>query len=310
MQPDSLAVKAVPRPGGSVYRGRFAPSPTGALHFGSLVAAVGSWLRARQAGGSWLLRIEDLDPPREIAGAAQQQIATLAAFGMQSDEPIVWQHQRSEAYAAALQQLVADDQAFACWCSRNDLLRSNGLHQGPCVAAADPARTPAWRLRVPDLCIGFDDGLAGRFEQNLADDVGDFVLRRVEGYYAYQLAVVVDDAWQGISEIVRGADLLDSTPRQLWLQRQLGVAQPDYVHLPLALGPDGRKLSKQYAALPVDAADPLPALRAALGFLGLPAPLLAGAHTPTNLLTAATTRFDLAAIPQLPANVHLRHGMS
>lgn len=309
MQPSPPFVAATPRPTGG-YRGRFAPSPTGALHFGSLVAAVGSWLRARQAAGRWLLRIEDLDPPREIAGAAAQQIATLAAFGMEPDEPVIWQHQRHDAYAAALQQLADAGQAFPCWCSRSDLLRSNGLHRGACVATPDPGRTPAWRLRVPDRVVGFDDALAGRFEHNLAETVGDFVLRRVEGFYAYQLAVVVDDAWQGVTEVVRGADLLDSTPRQIWLQQQLGLPTPAYVHLPLALGPDGRKLSKQDAAVPVDPADPVPALRAALAFLGQP-PAAAGAPpTPANLLAAAVERFDLAAIPQVSAVVHLRHGMS
>jgi glutamyl-Q tRNA(Asp) synthetase len=298
MPPSRPFVTATPRPA-SGYRGRFAPSPTGALHFGSLVAAVGSWLRARQAGGRWLLRIEDLDPPREIAGAAAQQIATLSAFGMAADEPVIWQHDRHEAYAAALQQLADAGQAFPCWCSRSDLLRSNGLHRGACVAAPDPARTPAWRLRVPDRVIGFDDGLVGHFGHNLAEAVGDFVLRRVEGFYAYQLAVVVDDAWQGITEVVRGADLLDSTPRQIWLQQQLGLPRPGYVHLPLALGPDGRKLSKQDAALPVDSTDPLPALRAALAFLGLPPMTLVGPHTPAKLLAAAVDRFALAAIPQI-----------
>lgn len=294
---------------GCDYRGRFAPSPTGALHFGSLVAAVGSWLRARSQGGCWLLRIEDLDPPREIAGAADDQIATLAAFGMESDEAVVWQHTRCEAYAAALAALAARGLAFPCWCSRSDLARSDGLHHGTCLAAPDPARTPAWRARVPAETVTFDDRLAGRSTQRLQDEVGDFVLRRVEGYFAYQLAVVVDDAWQGVNEVVRGADLLDSTPRQIWLQRELGLPTPAYVHLPLALGPDGRKLSKQDRALPVDAAEPLPALRAALRFLGLPAALCASAGSVTTLLRAAVPAFDLAALADAAkTNVQLHHG--
>jgi glutamyl-Q tRNA(Asp) synthetase len=290
------------------YRGRFAPSPTGALHFGSLVAALGSWLRARQQAGSWLVRIEDLDPPREVAGAARQQLATLAAFGMESDEPVVWQHQRADAYAEALATLAARDLAFPCWCSRSDLLRNNGLHRGACVAAPDPARAPAWRARVPERTIAFDDLVLGHHAQALAVEVGDFVIRRVEGYFAYQLAVVVDDAWQGISEIVRGADLLDSTPRQLWLQEQLGLPQPRHAHLPLALGADGRKLSKQDSALPVDAADPLPALRAALQFLGVSAQQLPAHGTVKSLLAQALHVFDLGAVPRTPAIVQMHHG--
>jgi glutamyl-Q tRNA(Asp) synthetase len=292
------------------YRGRFAPSPTGALHFGSLVAALGSWLRARSQGGCWIIRIEDLDPPREVAGAALQQIATLAAFGLTSDEAIVWQHTRHEAYAAALEQLVEREHAFACWCSRADLLRSNGLHRSPCVAAPDPHRAPAWRLRVPDRIVGFDDTLLGHYEQSLIDSVGDFVVRRVEGYFAYQLAVVVDDAAQGISEVVRGADLLDSTPRQILLQQRLHLPTPAYLHLPLALDADGRKLSKQDSALPVGADDPLPVLRAALAFLGVPRERLDGLRTVDALLVAALHAFELAAIPHTPAIVRMHHGLS
>lgn len=292
------------------YRGRFAPSPTGALHFGSLVAALGSWLRARQADGCWVVRIEDLDPPREIAGAAEGQIATLAAFGLDSDEPVIWQHERHDAYAAALQRLVDRNQAFPCWCSRADLLRSNGLHHSPCLAAPDPGRTPAWRLQVPDITVGFDDALLGRCTQQLRVEVGDFVIRRVEGYFAYQLAVVVDDAAQGITEVVRGADLLDSTPRQIFLQRCLGFPTPRYLHLPLVLGSDGRKLSKQDQALPVDAADPLPALRHALAFLGIPAARLPVAGSVAELLHCALAVFDAAAIPHHASIVRTRHGLA
>lgn len=279
------------------YRGRFAPSPTGRLHFGSLIAAVGSWLRARAAGGTWLVRVEDIDPPREIAGAAADILATLAAFGLEPDEPVLWQHARADAYDAALAQLRAHDLAFACWCSRADLAAQGGLHRGPCIAAADPSRPPAWRARVPAQTVAFRDALAGDYAQHLRDEAGDFVVRRVEGYYAYQLAVVVDDAYQRITEVVRGADLLDSTPRQIWLQRALGLPTPAYLHLPLALGPDGRKLSKQDSALPVDGADPLPALRAALAFLGVAAPIVAGATTCERVLRTAAGHFSLAAVP-------------
>lgn len=286
------------------YRGRFAPSPTGRLHFGSLIAALGSWLRARAEHGVWLVRLEDIDPPREVPGAADDILATLAAFGLESDEPVLWQHTRAEAYEAALETLRERGLAFACWCSRTDLAPNGGLHRGPCIAAPDPSRPPAWRARAPFEIVTFRDAIAGEFSQHLANEAGDFVVRRVEGYFAYQLAVVVDDAHQRITEIVRGADLIDSTPRQIWLQHALGVPTPAYVHLPLALGPDGRKLSKHDSAQPVDRDDPLPALRAALAFLGLPVDVLAGASSPEHLLHAALPHFALERVPRpvLPAS--------
>jgi|SRR5690348_667636 len=253
------------------YRGRFAPSPTGALHFGSLVAAVGSWVRARAQNGAWIVRMEDLDPPREVPGAAADILDTLAAFGMESDEPVMFQSRRESAYASAFARLDAAGHVFPCWCSRTDLESTGGIHRA-CIASPDPARAPAWRLH---------------------DEAGDFVIRRVEGWYAYQLAVVVDDAEQGITEVVRGADLLESTPRQIRLQRLLGLPTPDYLHLPLALDGEGRKLSKQDNARPVDRDDPLPALRAALAFLGQRVPQ---ASNPDGLLSAAAKEFDLAAL--------------
>ena len=276
------------------YRGRFAPSPTGPLHFGSLVAAVGSWLRARSQHGAWLVRMEDLDPQREVPGAAEDILATLAAFGMESDEPVVWQSRREEAYDAALARLR--EHVFPCWCSRNDLAAAEGMHRGACIATADSTRVPAWRLRVNDRNVGFVDLLQGEHVQNLLRDVGDFVVRRVEGGYAYQLAVVVDDAEAGITEVVRGADLLDSTPRQIYLQQLLGVSTPDYLHLPLVLDRAGAKLSKSEAALPIDRDDPIPALRTALDFLGLHHAARASAPNPAALLAAAVQHFDLAAI--------------
>ncbi len=272
------------------YRGRFAPSPTGPLHFGSLVAALGSWLIARRDGGDWLLRIENIDPPREIPGAAQQQIETLKACGLHSDEPILWQSTRSDAYAATLDRLLRDGTAFECRCSRSDLAADAGVHRG-CVHA-DAMRQPAIRLRVGDERIGFDDSIQGRFEQSAREQIGDFVLRRADGLWAYQLAVVVDDAAQGITQIVRGADLLDSTPRQILLQRALGLSTPAYAHLPLAVDADGRKLAKSSAALPIDAADPLPALHAAYAFLGQDAAAIAGARTADALLRRALDAFD------------------
>ena len=288
------------------YRGRFAPSPTGPLHLGSLLAAFGSWLLARHAGGEWLVRIEDVDRAREVPGAAARQLDTLAAFGLVPDRPPVHQSQRHALYQAALEQLKQAGAAFPCACSRSELAAQGGIHRH-CIATAARAR-PAWRLRVPDgLRIGFDDGLQGRNEQDLAAEVGDFVLRRADGYWAYQLAVVVDDADQGITDIVRGADLLDSTPRQILLQRTLGLPTPRYLHLPLVLDAHGHKLSKSGAALAVDPADPLPALRHCWSLLGQdPAPM-AQARTPENLLQRTQEHFDPTA---LPARLHFHHPAS
>ncbi len=278
------------------YRGRFAPSPTGSLHVGSLVAALGSWLCARRAGGEWLLRMEDIDPPREVPGAAEDILAALPAFGLTAAAPPLWQSQRIPAYEAAFAQLQQANLVFPCWCSRTQLAVDGGMHRdGRCVARPDPAREPAWRLRTPDITITFDDALQGPQRQALREQAGDFIVRRAEGFYAYQLACVVDDAFQGISDVVRGSDLLDSTPRQICLQRLLGLPTPRYLHLPLALDAQGRKLSKSEGACPVDPAQPLPALQRALRFLGLPA--LSGA-TPQALLAAAADIFRPHDLPQ------------
>lgn len=279
------------------YRGRFAPSPTGALHFGSLLAAFGSWLLARHARGEWWVRIEDLDPPREVAGAVGDQLRTLAAFGLVSDAPVVRQSARHALYQRALEHLLASGAAFACHCSRSDLAAAGGIHRR-CVARTSRAPVPAVRLRVPEgSVVGFDDAIQGHVRQDVAAEVGDFVLRRADGFWAYQLAVVVDDADQGMTDIVRGADLLDSTPRQLLLQRALGLPTPRYAHLPLVVDADGRKLSKSMAALPVDARDPLPALQAAWRALGQRPDALRGADTVAEILAAACKTFDPGAIP-------------
>ena len=290
----------MPRP---VHRGRFAPSPTGPLHAGSMLAALGSWLLARQAGGEWLLRIEDIDPPREVAGAAHEQLRTLAAFGLHHDGEIARQSRRGHLYRDALDRLLVRGQAFECHCSRSELAASGGIHR-QCVATA-PRADPAIRLRVADGCeIAFEDAVHGRIVQRVGRDVGDFVLLRADGLWAYQLAVVVDDAEQGITDVVRGADLLDSTPRQILLQRALGLPTPRHAHLPLLLGDDGRKLSKSDAALPVDTADPLATLRALWHCLGQ-APLPADAMRSTAaFLDAAATAFRLERVPRhaLPAS--------
>ena len=287
-------------PSAVAYRGRFAPSPTGPLHFGSLLAALGSWLLARHAGGEWLVRIEDLDPPREVPGAAAEQLRALAAFGLESDAPVLWQSSRGEAYQAALDRLLAAGAAFACHCSRAALAAGgNGVHRQCVPGATRP--DPAIRLRVPEgAIVAFDDAIQGRFEQDVAAAVGDFVLRRADGPWAYQLAVVVDDAAQGVTDVVRGADLLDSTPRQILLQCALGLPTPRYAHLPLVLDGEGRKLSKSLAALPVDAGDPLPALHSAWAALGQAPAAVAGAGSVAGWLRTARAAFDPAAIPRGP----------
>ena len=279
------------------YRGRFAPSPTGPLHFGSLVAALGSWLFARQAGGQWLVRIEDLDPPREVPGAAGRQLATLAAFGLLPDESPWFQSDRGDAYAAALEALLGAGHAFACHCSRSEIEAAGGVHRR-CVGQAHAGRKPAIRLRVPDGRVAFQDRIQGHFGQDLGREVGDVVLRRADGYWAYQLAVVVDDAAQGITDVVRGADLLDSTPRQVFLQQRLGLPTPGYAHLPLVRDAEGRKLGKSLAAVPVDDADPMPALRAAWSFLGQEPKRLPVAGSTSRLLDAAVQAFDAGRIPR------------
>ena len=276
------------------HRGRFAPSPTGSLHFGSLVAALGSWLMARTTRGSWIVRVEDIDPPREVAGADLEILATLAAFGMESDEPPIYQSRRTAMYAAAFARLQQAGSVYPCWCSRSDLAASDGRHPATCIAPRDASREPAWRLRVPARVIAFDDAIQGRIEQDIAREIGDFVVLRADGWYAYQLAVVVDDAAQHITHVVRGADLVESTPRQILLQELLDLPRVRYAHLPLVLDSEGRKLSKQENAIAVDAADPLPALRAALVFLGQQVPAAASVGA---TLAAAIESFDAKRIP-------------
>jgi len=283
------------------YRGRFAPSPTGQLHFGSLVAAVGSWLCARHAGGQWLLRMEDIDPPREVAGAAASILATLPAFGLIADEPVLFQSQRMPAYDAAFEQLRANEMIFPCTCSRSELAASGGIHRdAQCVSTGQTERPPAWRLRVPELEVRFNDALQGAQCDNLRELVGDFVIRRADGYYSYQLACVVDDADQGITEVVRGLDLLDSTARQIWLQRCLGLPTPAYRHLPVVLDAEGNKLSKSTQAWPLDPSDPAPALRRALAFLERPLP--DRVTDVQGLLSYALGHFDPALLPQCSGN--------
>ncbi len=245
------------------YRGRFAPSPTGPLHFGSLLAAAGSWLDARAASGQWLLRIEDLDPPRQPAGAADEILRALEACGLTWDGEVLFQGSRLAAYEEALATLRDAGWTYSCSCSRTDVEAENarrgrpGDRRYPGTCRNRPEATGAsrvLRVRTESGAIGIQDALQGAFAQSLAEDIGDFVLRRREGYIAYQLAVVVDDHFQGITHVVRGVDLLDSTPRQAWLQRLLGYRAPGYMHLPVVTEPGGEKLSKQTGAPAVDTA--------------------------------------------------------
>lgn len=271
----------------TAYRGRFAPSPTGPLHAGSLVAALASWLDARAHGGTWLVRIEDVDTPRCVPAADRLILGQLAACGLHSDEPVVWQSQRGALYQQALERLMATGQAYPCACSRKDIeatLAAQGLARERHHAAVYPGtcrpergglsgRQPrAWRFRIPDAgaTVHWTDQHLGPQVQDVAAAVGDFVLRRADGLWAYQLAVVVDDAAQGISHVVRGQDLADNTPRQILLQRALGLPTPRYRHTPLVLGDNGEKLSKQNGAQALDLSDPLATLNRAAAVLGLP----------------------------------------
>ncbi|HSQ69956.1 MAG TPA: tRNA glutamyl-Q(34) synthetase GluQRS [Steroidobacteraceae bacterium] len=258
------------------YRGRFAPSPTGPLHFGSLVAALGSYLDARAHAGEWLLRVEDLDPPREVPGAADAIIRTLDRLGLHWDGPILYQSTRSDAYGLAIDRLAALGLTSRCRCSRSALSalpenrdRSRGeelYHPPECVLPlADESH--ALRMRAPDEWLEFRDRSQGVQRDNLARSIGDFVLKRRDGLFAYQLAVVVDDAAQGVTQVVRGSDLLPSTIRQITLQRALGLPEPGYMHLPLAVGADGLKLSKSDDAPGLELASPGARLVAALEFL-------------------------------------------
>lgn len=248
--------------------GRFAPSPTGDLHFGSLLAAVGSYLEAKSAGGKWLIRIEDIDPPREISGSATRIIDDLTRFGLLADEPVLYQSSRLDAYQIAVNQLLEDGVAYACACSRKDLPAS-GIYPGTCRNGIADGKDPRSIRLNTDTCIcDFTDALQGKISDPVVGNGGDFVIRRADGLFAYQLAVVVDDNFQGITQVVRGADLLDSTCRQLCLQKALGYATPDYMHLPVALSDDGRKLGKRVQTDPVINQDPACAVEQALRFLG------------------------------------------
>ncbi len=296
-----------------IYRGRFAPSPSGPLHFGSLVAAVGSYLDARTQRGQWLVRMEDVDTPRNVPGAAADILRTLELFGFVWDGPVLYQSSRLEAYRGELERLRQGGHAYGCACSRKEIADSaarsaidGGLaYPGTCRGGLPPGRPArAWRLRVPAEPVAFDDRVQGRVEQQLERDVGDFVLLRADGLYAYQLAVTVDDEFQRISDVVRGADLLDSTPRQIWLQHCLGYATPSYAHLPVAANAAGEKLSKQTKAPSLDKAHPAAELVGALAFLGQPVPPDLARAGVNDVWAWAAEHWSFERIPRRRAIIH------
>lgn len=260
----------------SHYTGRFAPSPTGPLHFGSLIAAAASYLDAKAAGGRWLVRMEDLDTPRVQPGASADILSTLDRFGFQWDGEVMCQSTRNEAYRSALEDLRKLGMAYPCGCTRKEIADSNlaGEEAGPrypgtCRTGLPPERQArAWRVRVPSEPVSFEDRLQGHQTQNIETYCGDFVVLRSDGLFAYQLAVVVDDRDQGVTDIVRGADLLDSTPRQIYLQGLLGAPVPRYLHVPVALNAAGQKLSKQTLAPAIDPNTAVQTITKALVFLG------------------------------------------
>ena len=295
---------------GQHYRGRFAPSPTGALHFGSLIAAVASYLDARAHGGEWLVRMEDVDAERNIPGAADDILRTLDAFGFARDGEVLWQSTRDDAYAAALAELNAAGLAYPCACSRKEIaarakrpaIDGSLVYPGTCREGLASGVAPrAWRLRVDNVPLAFVDRLQGEVVQHLEDDVGDFVLRRADELFAYQLAVVVDDHFQGITDVVRGADLLASTPRQIWLQRCLGYPTPRYAHLPVATNTAGEKWSKQTLAPALESGKAAAELVRALAFLGQSVPVELSRATVAEVWEWALGHWSFTALPRQTA---------
>lgn len=289
-----------------MYTGRFAPSPTGLLHIGSLLTAAASYADARSNGGKWLVRMEDLDPPREMPGAASHILHTLEAFGFEWDGEVAYQSRRYALYEETLCRLKTAGLVYPCHCSRKDWQAGarrgadgfvyNGRCRHPGQRPAPQGKQPAWRIRVPDRVIGFSDGIVGGYAQNLAGDIGDFVLLRADGYWAYQLAVVADDAEQGVTHIVRGQDLLVSTPRQIYLQQCLGVPTPQYAHLPLLTNAQGQKWSKQTLAPALDLNRREQLLRQVFRYLKLPeAP---ETDRPAELLDWAVAHWDMGKVPK------------
>ncbi|XBS70578.1 tRNA glutamyl-Q(34) synthetase GluQRS [Acerihabitans sp. KWT182] len=295
----------------SLYTGRFAPSPSGALHFGSLVAALGSFLQARASRGLWRVRIEDIDPPREIPGAADQILRQLDFFGLHWDGPVWYQSRRSEAYLSALAELKRRGLSYYCHCSRARVQSLGGRYDGHCRGLELQAEHAAIRLRQTEPVLSFHDGLRGEIVADAALAREDFIIRRRDGLFAYNLAVVVDDAAQGITEVVRGADLIEPTVRQLALYRQLGYKEPEYIHLPLALTPAGIKLSKQNHAPMLPGGDPRPTLLAALRFLNQPVAQQEWRDsTLESMLDLAIAHWSLPVVPLSSSVVESVPGLS
>ena len=289
----------------TTYRGRFAPSPTGPLHFGSLVAALGSYLEARVHGGHWSVRIDDLDPPRVVRGAADDILKTLEACGLEWDGRVVYQSTRSDAYHCALHALRQHGKVYACGCSRREIADSaiagleGYVYPGTCRPGLPAGRAArAWRIDTGGSVISFDDAIQGRIEQDLERSIGDFVLYRADRVHAYHLAVAVDDAELGVTDVVRGADLLDSTPRQVYLQRLLGLPTPRYAHLPVAVNERGEKLSKQTHAAPVDKGQASAVLVRALRFLGHDVPHALERETVRNVWQWGLANWRLDRVPR------------
>ena len=282
------------------YVGRFAPSPTGPLHFGSLVSALASYLDAKANGGRWLVRIEDLDPPREVTGSSTLILKQLQALGMDWDDEVLYQSTRLSAYEKILQQLENRDNCFNCDCSRQRVSGLEGVYDGRCRSRGlNSSPGLAIRLKISPKTVQFTDGIQGDYAQNLEHEVGDFILRRRDGLFAYQLAVVADDAAQKISHVVRGYDLLSSTPRQIYLQQRLGLPTPSYAHIPIIVNDLGQKLSKQHFAEPIDLKNVPSLLVSALQFLGMtPPPTLIGA-APAALMTWGAEHWDIQRVPKL-----------
>ena len=284
----------------SNYIGRFAPSPTGPLHFGSLLAALASFLDARSNNGKWLLRMEDLDPPREPPGTDQIILNQLQDLGFDWDGEVLYQSTRLAAYQEALDQLADMNLCFRCDCTRPRIKALGSVYDGHCrTRKLDEATRSAIRLRVDERHIQFEDQIQGTYSQHLHDDVGDFILRRKDGLFAYQLAVVVDDAFQDINCIVRGYDLLDSTPRQIYLQQLLGFPTPRYAHIPVVTNEQGHKLSKQHFAEAVDTSSASEQLLLALQFLKQDPPTSLKDTSPDTILTWAVEAWDIQAVPKL-----------
>lgn len=282
-----------------IYRGRFAPSPTGELHLGTLLAAVGSYLQARSQNGEWLMRIEDVDTTRRIAGAADALLRALEGFAFEWQGEVIYQSQRTNLYESALETLSQKDLIYPCICSRKQLADEGLVYAGHCRQHRLPlVEEHALRLRVEDQLIGFDDQVIGHYQQALANECGDFVIKRKDGLFAYQLAVVVDDAEQGITEVVRGVDLLDSTPRQIYLQQQLGYAQPDYLHLPLLIDGHGHKLGKSTGTAALDLSQPVLHLHLALGLLGQKPPAELSRDSLSQLWLWAIEHWNIDTIPR------------